>query len=129
MNGGSDSERRRIDGAAKHRFVEALRAEISRDDAAAAEGFSSEAFYCARKRDPLFRAAWIWALELSAIDEREARRAGELAAAAQQDDIQPNNLRPLQRRRKRGIRFTERNCSAKNWAPSWECRFPTHCGH
>jgi hypothetical protein len=111
MDGRSDSEppgRRRIDGAAKARFVEALRAGTSRDAAAAAEGFSAEAFYCARKRDPLFRSAWIWALELSAVEEREARIAGELAVAAAEDDIRPNNLRPLQRRRKRSVAFTDR---------------------
>lgn len=110
MGGDGDSERprqRRIDEAAKARFVEALRAGISRDEAAAAEGFSAEAFYGARKRDPLFRSAWIWALELSAVEERETRRAGELAAAAREDDICPNNRRPLQRRRKRGIAFTD----------------------
>jgi hypothetical protein len=107
--GGDDSgqARRRIDGEAKARFVAALRAGTSRDSAAAAEGFSAEAFYCARKRDPLFRSAWIWAMELSAVEEREARRAAAMAAAARQGDIQPNNLRVAQRRRKRGIEFTE----------------------
>jgi hypothetical protein len=103
----SGKPRRRIDGAVKARFVAALRAGTSRDEAAAAEGFSSQAFYCARKRDPLFRSAWIWAVELSAVEQRDARRAAELAAAAEQDDIQPNNLRRLQRRRGRGIAFTD----------------------
>jgi len=110
MGGDTDSQaprRRRIDGAAKTRFVAALRAGTLRNDAAAAEGFSAEAFYCARKRDPLFRFAWIWALELSAIEAREARRAGVLAAAAGEAEIQPNNLRVLQRRRPRGIAFTD----------------------
>lgn len=100
-------ERRLIDGAAKARFVGALRAGVARNAAAAAEGFSAEAFYCARKRDPLFRSAWIWALELSAVDEREARRAAAMGADAVEGDILPNNLRPLQRRRKRGIAFTD----------------------
>ncbi|HEY0112961.1 MAG TPA: hypothetical protein VGB59_07380 [Allosphingosinicella sp.] len=86
----------------------ALRAGTSRDDAAAAEGFSLEAFYCARKRDPLFRSAWVWAMELCAMEERESRVAGEMTAAALDDNIQPNNLRPLQRRRKRATAFTDR---------------------
>jgi hypothetical protein len=104
---GSKGPRRRIDGAAKARFVEALRAGVARDVAAGAEGFSAEAFYCARKRDPLFRAAWIWAMELSAADEREARRAGALREAAAEGPIQANNRRVHQRRRKRGIEFTD----------------------
>jgi hypothetical protein len=106
----SDSERparRLIDAEAKALFVADLRAGIARDEAARGRGFSAEAFYCARKRDALFRFAWIWALELSAVDEREARRAASLAAAAAGDPIAPNNLRPVQRRRMRGIKFTD----------------------
>jgi len=100
--------RRRIDGAVKARFVAALRAGVGRDAAAKAEGFSAEAFYCARQRDALFRSAWVWAMEMSAVEEREARRAGELGAAAALDgEIQPNNKRLVQRRRKRGIGFTD----------------------
>ncbi|MFC7497877.1 hypothetical protein ACFQRC_01425 [Enterovirga sp. GCM10030262] len=85
----------------------ALRAGMARDAAAAGQGFSSPAFYCVRKRDPLFRSAWIWAVELSAVEQREARRSAGLLAAAGADDIQPNNLRILQRRRGRGIAFTD----------------------
>lgn len=98
--------RRRIDGEVKAGFVAALRAGVGRDEAAKRQGFSAEAFYCARARDALFRSAWIWALELSAVEEREARRAGEMAAAAEHYAIQPNNQRPMQRRM-RGIKFTE----------------------
>lgn len=100
--------RRRIDGAVKARFVGALRAGVGRDAAAAAEEFSAEAFYCARQRDALFRSAWVWAMEISAVEEREARRAGEMGAAAALDGvILPNNKRVAQRRRKRGIEFTD----------------------
>jgi hypothetical protein len=115
MGGGDDSgrvARGRIDAGVKARFVEALRAGTSPNAAAAAEGFSAEAFYCARKRDPLFRCAWIWALDLSAVEEREARRAAAKAAAACDGAIQPNNRRPLQRRRKRGIEFTDKRKQA-----------------
>lgn len=110
MSVGSDSRRpgrRLVDAAAKAGFVASLRAGVARDEAARAAGFSAEAFYCARKRDALFRHAWMWALELSAVDEREAQRAASLAAAACADPIAPNNRRPLQRRRMRGIKFTD----------------------
>lgn len=110
MSRKSDSQapRRRIDGEMKTRFVEALRSGTPRKDAAAAEGFSLEAFYCARKRDPLFRSAWIWGMEVRAVEERETRIAGEMAAAAEGYEIEPNNRRLLQRRRGRGNRFTDR---------------------
>ena len=108
MDKQSDSGRPRIDAAVKARFVAALRAGTPRKDAAAAEGFSLEAFYCARKRDALFRSAWIWGMELRLAEEREARRAAEMAAAAEGLEIAPNNRRLLQRRRGRGNRFTDR---------------------
>lgn len=110
MGGNDDSQaaRRRIGAAAKAAFVAALRAGTPRKDAAAAEGFSIEAFYCARKRDPLFRSAWIWGLELRIVEEREARRAEEMAAATEGFEIEPNNQRLLQRRRGRGNQFTDR---------------------
>lgn len=99
--------RRLIDGAVKARFVAELRAGTGRDEAARRAGFSAEAFYCARKRDPLFKSAWVWALELSAVEQREARRAAALAAEAAGQPIAPNNKRVLQRRRARGIGFTD----------------------
>lgn len=105
---GDSGRRRLIDGAAKARFVAALRTGTSRSDAAAAEGFTHEAFYRARYRDPLFHAAWVWALELSAIEERQGRLAGHAAIDAEADEIAPNNGRSLQRRRRRGVRFTEK---------------------
>lgn len=109
MGGETDSKapRRSIDRAAKARFVAALRTGTLRDEAAAVEGFSSQAFYCARKRDPLFRSAWIWAVELAAVEAREARRAAALLAAGEGGEVQPNNLRALQRKRPRGVAFTD----------------------
>ena len=94
-----------MDAGAKSGFVAALRAGTSRDAAAAQAGFSAQAFYGARKRDPLFKLAWIWALELSAADERAACRASTLAAGGD-IEIAPNNHRRLQRRRVRTVRFT-----------------------
>lgn len=107
-NDSDSGKRRRIGPETKAAFVEALRAGITRDEAAAAQGFTSEAFYCARKRDPLFRLAWIWAGELTAIEEREERVAAEKEAAIDGSEIVPNNRRLLQRRRKHGARFTDR---------------------
>ena len=110
MTGRVDSERmsrRRVDAAAKARFVAALRTGISRDVAAAEAGFTAEAFYYARRRDGMFRLAWIWAMELSAADQREAHRAAAIARAANGGEIAPNNQRVLQRRRMRGTQFTE----------------------
>lgn len=111
MGGKSDSgrgPRRLVDEAAKAQFVGELRSGVRRDEAARRAGFSAEAFYCARKRDPLFKSAWIWALELSALEEREARRAAALAVEADGRPIAPNNQRPLQRRRMRGIKFNDK---------------------
>ncbi len=108
--GGTDSgrpQRRRVDEAAKAGFVAALRNGTARDEAAAAQGFTAEAFYYLRKRDAVFRLAWIWAIDLSARDQREAQRAASLAREAEGDPIESNNRRMLQRRRARGIRFTD----------------------
>jgi len=112
MGGESDSgrpPRRLIDRAAKERFLLGLRAGTHRDEAARAAGFSSQAFYCARKRDPVFKLGWIWALELSAAEEREKYRAATLHKSgndAEGIEITPNNKRALQKRRVRCVRFT-----------------------
>lgn len=99
---------RKIDTAAKAAFVAAIRSGTNRHDAAAALGLTPEAFDYRRRRDPLFRFAWKWALELSAADQREAMEAATFAAAAAEDDvILPNNKRRLQRRRARGTEFTD----------------------
>jgi hypothetical protein len=100
--------RKLIDAAAKARFVSAVRGGASRSAAAAEAGFHLRALYNARARDPLFRAAWVWAMELSAADEREAR----LATSAERWAGVPvrfafQNKRVIQRRRMRWVRFDE----------------------
>ena len=107
---GTDSDKpkqRRMSEAAKAGFVAALREGIARDESAAAQGFTSEAFYYARRRDAVFRLAWIWAMDLSARDQREAQRAAALVQEAECRPIEGNNKRMLQRRRARGILFTD----------------------
>lgn len=108
MGGHGDSRprRRRVDEAAKERFLAAIRQGTPRDAAAARAGFTAEAFYCARRRDPVFRFAWMWALELSAADERAAF-AGRSRAAGSDEVIAPNANRRLQRRRVRRRRFDD----------------------
>jgi hypothetical protein len=99
METGTDSKRRhgRVDEAAKLRFVEAIRAGAPREEAAASAGFTATAFYYARERDPVFRRAWLWALELSGIDERSSRAAAS-EPAPPHTIIAPNANRRLQRR-------------------------------
>jgi hypothetical protein len=110
MGGGSDSERparRLIDAEAKARFLAGLRAGAARPAAADAAGFPLKSLYGARRRDPVFRLGWTWALELSAADEQAARRRD---AVPQGDDpirIAAQGKRPLQRRRMRWVRFIE----------------------
>jgi hypothetical protein len=101
----SRAPQRRIDMAAKTRFLEALRAGASAKAAARLAGFSAEAFYGARKRDPLFGMAWLWAMELSTEDARQARRKSSLVALADGVEIVPNNQRALQKRVVRATRF------------------------
>jgi hypothetical protein len=100
---GGGRPRRRIDGAAKARFLAALRAGEHRDEAARIGGHSWRGFYGARRRDPVFALGWGWALELSAADER-SKKAG--AADTGETEIAPNNKRRVQRR-KRQLRFTD----------------------
>lgn len=62
-----------------------------------------------RRRDPVFHFAWLAALELSAVDERDARRAAKrLAERKAGGVIEPNNQRLLQRKVRRGFKFTEK---------------------
>ncbi|MBV8685765.1 MAG: hypothetical protein JOZ90_13285 [Alphaproteobacteria bacterium] len=99
--------RRLIDLTAKARFVAALRAGAPREAAAARVGFPLKSLYAARARDPVFRLAWEWAMDLNAVDER----GGELARKVPDGDdvrIVPHNKRRLQRRRMSWVRFTER---------------------
>jgi hypothetical protein len=100
---------RRIDLAAKVRFLKGIRAGMSRGDAAAGSGFSAQAFYGVRRRDPIFEFAWLSALELSSVDERDARRAREMLDEASEGPIAGNNNRLLQRQKvRRGFSFDER---------------------
>jgi hypothetical protein len=100
--------RRRVDGEAKAIFVAALRAGAHRDEAAKQAGFASQAFYYARQRDPLFKQAWLWALELSAADERFAAAAASPGAVPGEYEIAPNANRRLQRRPVRRPRFDDK---------------------
>jgi len=121
MSGETDSAppaRRLIGRKTKLGFLAALRAGAARDAAAREAGFSARAFYCARRRDPVFRLAWIWALELSAAEERARDRAARVrrgdwghldtsvpAGVPEGVEIAPNNQRALQKRRVRAVRF------------------------
>lgn len=110
-NASSRPSRRLIDAPAKARFLAALRSGAHRSAAAEEAGFTLAGLYTARRRDPAFRLAWIWALELSAGDEAAARDADRRASAAEEDAapvrIAPQGGRLLQRRRMRWVRFTE----------------------
>lgn len=111
MGGQCDSgpgKKRRVDAEAKAIFLAALRRGAHRDAAAAEAGFSANAFYYAKKRDPLFGQAWQWANDLSARDERDAAAAARPAAAAGEYVIAPNANRPLQRRPVRRPPFDDR---------------------
>ena len=107
MSGTGDSRppRRRLEMAAREAFLAALRDGVPRDEAARQAGFTAEAFYYARKRDGVFRLAWLWALELSAADERAAFAGRGLD---EDETIAPNANRRLQRRRVRRRRFDDK---------------------
>jgi hypothetical protein len=114
MSGKEDpgARQRRIDAAAKTQFLAALRQGESREDAAAAAGFSLMGFYGARRRDPAFAAQWVEALATAAADERRARayeQRGEGGACPERSRgevrIASANRRLHQRRRRRNLRF------------------------
>ncbi|HYI40345.1 MAG TPA: hypothetical protein VE053_08510 [Allosphingosinicella sp.] len=92
-----------IDAGAKVAMLAALREGRRLDSVAAGYGVTLQAFYSARRRDPLFAAAWADAHALSA----EAERRAPVAAVEAVDDraIVPNNRRAMQRRRMRNVRF------------------------
>jgi hypothetical protein len=98
--------RRLIDTAIKAQVVAALRKGQSREAVAAAVGFPLQSLYAARSRDPLFRHAWEWAMDLYAWYQR----VGEPLPPV--DDgvtvrIAPQGNRPLQRRRMNWVKFNE----------------------
>lgn len=97
-------DKRRVDAAAKRDFLAGLRAGLSRDEAAAKAGFTANAFYYARKADPVFALAWAWAADLSAADAHAARSA----ATPGEGTIAPNANRILQRRSVRRAAFDDR---------------------
>jgi hypothetical protein len=99
--------RRRIDEETKARFLAALRAGASRDDAAAQAGFTATAFYYVRRSDRVFSLAWTWATDLSADDARAARAAA-VRPGPEEATIVPNARRRLQRRPVRRARFDDR---------------------
>jgi hypothetical protein len=103
--GKSETGRRRIDDAAKLRFLAGLRAGLNRDAAARHAGFTANAFYDAARRDPLFALARRWALDLSATDGRAARN---IAALPGTGEIAPTGGRRLQRRHIRRACFDDR---------------------
>lgn len=86
-------------------FLDGLRAGAARDDAAKAAGFSANAFYYARKHDPVFALAWGWAHALSAADAHAARAVAALPGTG---EIAPTGGRRLQRRTIRRARFDDR---------------------
>jgi hypothetical protein len=92
-----------IDAAAKVAMLAALREGRRLDAVAAAYGVTLQAFYSARRRDPLFAAAWRDAHALSAEAERRPAEAAE-----DEERIVPNNRRLLQRRKMRHVRFDAR---------------------
>jgi hypothetical protein len=100
-----------IDAAAKVAMLAALREGRRLGEVAAAYGVTLQAFYSARRRDPLFAAAWRDAHALSA--EAERRPPADLGAEAQDDlPVVPNNQRLMQRRKMRHVRFDERRKGA-----------------
>jgi hypothetical protein len=106
MGGKRKSTKRKpiIDAAAKVAMLAALREGRRLGEVAAAYGVTLQAFYRARRRDPLFAAAWRDAHALSA----EAERRPAEVTDGDEDRIAPNNRRPLQRRKMRHVRFDER---------------------
>jgi hypothetical protein len=98
--------RRTIDLAVKTQFATALRAGTPREAAAAAVGFPVKSLYGARARDPLFRLAWEWAMDLHVhyLRQAEAEPVEEDGVTVR---IAPQGNRPLQRRRMNWVKFNE----------------------
>ena len=82
---------RRINDAAMHAFLAALKSGATREDAARVAGFSLATFYRVRVRDTGFAAAWEQAVASSAVPRI----------------IAPTNGRRLQSRKFRSLRFNE----------------------
>ncbi len=102
-----------IDAAAKVAMLAALREGRRLGEVAAAYGVTLQAFYSARRRDPLFAAAWADAHRLSAEAERRIPLHQPAAGPPPRDElgedkIVPNNRRLLQLRKMRHVRFDAR---------------------
>lgn len=112
----SGRARPRIDAAAKVAMLAALREGRRLADVAAAHGVTLQAFHSARRRDPVFAAAWRDAHAVSAERERrrDPREEGE-------ERIVPNNRRRLQRRKMRHVRFDERRKAVFLTHFAWSC--------
>jgi hypothetical protein len=96
----------RIDAGAKVAMLAALREGRRLDEVAEAYGVTLQGFYRARRRDPLFAAAWRDAHAISAASERNPiTPLGGHWAELGEDHIVPNNRRVLQRRKMRHVRF------------------------
>lgn len=109
MDESGDSQqdgRRLIGGQVKAGFVAALRAGTGREQAAEAVGFPLKSLYSARARDPLFRLAWEWAMDLHVCYERAAASSlsGDEGVPVR---IAPQGGRPLQLRRMNWVKFNE----------------------
>ncbi|HEX8482627.1 MAG TPA: hypothetical protein VF650_12065, partial [Allosphingosinicella sp.] len=94
-------------------MLAALREGRRLDEVAARYGVTLQAFYSARRRDPLFAAAWRDAHSISAEAERLVPLhqpaagpppRGELG----EEKITSNNRRVMQRRKMRHLRFDDR---------------------
>jgi len=97
-----------IDAAAKVAMLAALREGRRLGEVAAGYGVTLQAFYSARRRDPVFAAAWRDAHALSAEAERRGAVAGAGDVAGDEVLIVSNNRRVMQRRRMRHVRFDAR---------------------
>jgi hypothetical protein len=111
MGGTNESGRpaRRLIGEEdKARFLESLRSGGSREEAAAAAGFPLGSLYNVRARDGVFRLAWLWALDLAAIDERGGELSRRTADGQPGDRIAPTRGRLLQRQKMRWVKFNDK---------------------
>jgi hypothetical protein len=100
--------RRLIEERDKARFLTLLRDGVDREEAAASAGFPLGSFYNVRKRDPVFRLGWEWAMDLAAIDERGGELSRRAAEGHPSDRIAPKGGRLLQRQKMRWVKFTDK---------------------
>lgn len=109
-----------VDSAAKVAMLAAIREGRRLDEVAISYGVTLMAFYSARRRDPVFAAAWIDAHTLSAEAER-ALPPADTPDEGGAERIAPNNRRPLQRRKMRHVRFDDRRKGLFLAHFAWSC--------